>query len=52
MSVEEAVATAKHIRARRSFITHTTFQVDYDTWTPLLAKDGVEIAYDGLRLQL
>ena len=52
MCVDEAVAVAKKLRAKRSFITHTTCQIDYDTWTPILAQDGVEIAYDGLRLSL
>jgi phosphoribosyl 1,2-cyclic phosphate phosphodiesterase len=52
MSVEDAVAAAKIIRAQRTFITHTTYQIDYDTWTPRLAEDGVEIAFDGLRLVL
>jgi phosphoribosyl 1,2-cyclic phosphate phosphodiesterase len=52
MSVEDAVAVSKRIGARRTFITHTTYQLDYATWAPVLAKDGVEMAYDGLRLSL
>jgi len=52
MCIADAVAAAREIGARRTFITHTTYQVDYDTWAPRLAADGVEIAYDGLRIQL
>jgi phosphoribosyl 1,2-cyclic phosphate phosphodiesterase len=52
MSVEEAVAAAGRLGAVRTFITHTTYEIDYATWTPRLAADSVEIAYDGLRLQL
>jgi phosphoribosyl 1,2-cyclic phosphate phosphodiesterase len=51
-SIEEAVVAAKKIGAKRSFITHTTNQVDYDTWAPRLAADGVEIACDGTRFLL
>ncbi|MDR1498623.1 MAG: MBL fold metallo-hydrolase [Puniceicoccales bacterium] len=52
MSIKDAVEVAKRIGANRSFITHMTFQVDHDTWTPILAQDNVELAFDGLRLQL
>ncbi|MDR1818330.1 MAG: MBL fold metallo-hydrolase [Puniceicoccales bacterium] len=52
MCIADAVAAARQINARRTFITHTTYQVDYATWTPRLAPDHVEIAYDGLRLNL
>ncbi|MDR2512589.1 MAG: MBL fold metallo-hydrolase [Puniceicoccales bacterium] len=52
MTVGEAVLAAERIQGRRTFITHTTYQLDYGTWAPVLAADNVEIAYDGLRLQL
>ncbi|MDR2982320.1 MAG: MBL fold metallo-hydrolase [Puniceicoccales bacterium] len=52
MSVEKAIEISRQMRARETFITHTTWQLDYDTWTPILAKDNVKMAYDGLRLVL
>jgi phosphoribosyl 1,2-cyclic phosphate phosphodiesterase len=52
MSVGEAVEAAKKIGAKQTFITHTTHEVDYETHTPQLAKDGMQIAWDGLRLTL
>ena len=51
MSVGEAVQAAKRIQGGCTFITHTTYQIDYDTWAPVLAQDKVGIAYDGLRLR-
>jgi phosphoribosyl 1,2-cyclic phosphate phosphodiesterase len=52
MNVAEAVAAAKRIRAKRSLLTHMTYEVDHDTQSALLAPQGVELAYDGLRLAL
>ncbi|MDR0536324.1 MAG: MBL fold metallo-hydrolase [Puniceicoccales bacterium] len=52
MSIHEAADAAKAIGAARSFITHTTWQIDYATWAPRLAAMGLEIACDRLRLAL
>jgi phosphoribosyl 1,2-cyclic phosphate phosphodiesterase len=50
MSVRDAVAVARRVGARRTFITHMTYQVDHERWAPQLAAEGVELAYDGLRV--
>jgi len=49
MSIPEAVETAQAIGAPRTFLTHMTFQVDYDATQASLPR-GIELAYDGLRL--
>jgi phosphoribosyl 1,2-cyclic phosphate phosphodiesterase len=49
MSIPDAVAVAQAIGAPRSFLTHMTFQVDYDATSAALPQ-GVQLAYDGLRL--
>ncbi len=54
MSFSEACAAAETLGAKRTFITHMTYQIDYDTYTQKLAKTHptVGLCYDGLRLQL
>lgn len=51
MSVGEACEVARAMRARRAFLTHMTYEVDYATWAAKL-PEPVLPAYDGLRLTL
>ncbi|MEM9227001.1 MAG: MBL fold metallo-hydrolase [Verrucomicrobiota bacterium] len=51
MTIEQAIAAAQKIGAPQSYLTHMTFQIDHDTWSAKL-PEGVELAYDGLTLQL
>ena len=51
MNIEEACAAAKEIGAPVNYLTHLTHAIDYETWSPKLPA-GVQLAYDGLRLQL
>lgn len=46
-SIAEAVAVARRIGARRTYLTHLNHDVDYRTPAEPL-PDGVELAYDGL----
>ncbi len=54
MTVEDACQASKAIGAKRSFLTHMTYQIDYDTWTQKLAETypNVGLCYDGMRLKL
>jgi phosphoribosyl 1,2-cyclic phosphate phosphodiesterase len=52
MCVAEAVDTAKKIGGKKTFLTHTTCEIDYRRDSPELVKQGVALAYDGLRLQI
>ncbi len=51
MSVDEAIAAAKELRAARTFFTHMTFMIDH-------ARDGARLppgmafAHDGLRVEV
>ena len=51
MTVEEAVATAQKVGARRTLFTHMTFMVDHERSSRDL-PDGMAFAYDGLRVRL
>jgi phosphoribosyl 1,2-cyclic phosphate phosphodiesterase len=46
-NVEEAVAAAREVGARRTFLTHLTHRVLHDELAASLPS-GVEPAYDGL----
>lgn len=50
MTIDEAVATAQAIGAPKNYLTHMTFQVDYDD-TEAKLPPNVRLAYDGLRLK-
>jgi phosphoribosyl 1,2-cyclic phosphate phosphodiesterase len=52
MSVAEAAEVAKKIGGRQTFLTHTTCEIDYRRDSPELAKLGLALAYDGLRLKI
>lgn len=51
MSVDEALAVAADLNAEQTWLTHLTFLLDHDTWTPRLPK-GVGLAWDGQRIRL
>lgn len=56
MSVDEACRAAIELRARRSLITHMTYQVDYATYTEKLRQEypghDIGLCHDGLRIRL
>ncbi|MGE9289498.1 MAG: MBL fold metallo-hydrolase [Puniceicoccales bacterium] len=49
MTVDQAVEVAQRIGGKRSFLTHMTCTVDYEQVGGDL-PEGIELAYDGLRL--
>tara|TARA_R100000027_G_scaffold61057_1_gene52169 strand:- start:4070 stop:4843 length:774 start_codon:yes stop_codon:yes gene_type:complete len=51
MTIDQAVDFAGKIGGTRSFLTHMTCTVDYETVGAQL-PEGVELAYDGLRLEV
>lgn len=52
MNIEEACAAAAEIRGKATWLTHLTHGIDHATWNEKLAAQGVQLAYDGLRLKL
>ena len=46
-TIDEAVATAKELSAKQTYLVHMTHSVDYDEVSKALPP-GVELAYDGL----
>jgi phosphoribosyl 1,2-cyclic phosphate phosphodiesterase len=48
-SLDEAVAAAREVGARRTLFTHFSHDVDHDTWARTLPP-GLSPAYDGLTL--
>jgi len=49
--LDEAVEVAQQIGARRTYLTHLSHELDYERTNEYL-PDGIELAYDGLRLDL
>jgi phosphoribosyl 1,2-cyclic phosphate phosphodiesterase len=52
MNIEEACAAAKEVGGKATYLTHLTHGIDYATWTRQLGIQGVQLAYDGLRLTI
>jgi phosphoribosyl 1,2-cyclic phosphate phosphodiesterase len=50
-SVQQAIEVAQTIGAKRTLFTHMGHELDHDTTNALLPS-GMELAYDGLRVQL
>jgi phosphoribosyl 1,2-cyclic phosphate phosphodiesterase len=50
-SVQEAIDVAQSLGARRTLLTHVSHELDYDQTSSLLPQ-GIELAYDGLRIPL
>jgi phosphoribosyl 1,2-cyclic phosphate phosphodiesterase len=49
MNITEACAAAAAIGSKRNYLTHLTHAIEHETWSAKL-PDGVQLAYDGLRL--
>ncbi len=54
MTIGKACEMAVKMEAKQAYITHMTYQIDYDTYTKSLAAEfpTVGLCYDGLRIQL
>jgi phosphoribosyl 1,2-cyclic phosphate phosphodiesterase len=54
MNIAEACAAAAQIGAPATYLTHLTHRIGHEEWNRKLAAEhpGVQLAYDGLRLQL
>lgn len=52
MSIEEACAAAAEIQGRTTYLTHLTHRLEHEALSQQLNPRGVQLAYDGLRLQL
>jgi phosphoribosyl 1,2-cyclic phosphate phosphodiesterase len=50
-SLDEAVAMARQVAAKRTFFTHMSHDLEHDTVNAALPP-GMELAYDGLRVPL
>ena len=51
MSLDEAIATAEKLEAKRTIFTHISHEMDHETINKQLPR-GMELGYDGLRIQL
>lgn len=49
--LDEAIQVAQRIGARRTYFTHMSHELDYHPTNAML-PDGMELAYDGLRIPL
>jgi len=52
MNIEEACAAAAEIGGKATYLTHLTHRIEHLEWNAKLASEGVQLAHDGLRLQL
>jgi phosphoribosyl 1,2-cyclic phosphate phosphodiesterase len=51
MNVAEALETIEKVRPRRAYFTHVSHRLEYEATNARL-PDGVELSYDGLRIEL
>ena len=52
MNIDEACAAAGEIAGKATYLTHLTHRIEHVEWNGKLAAQGVQLAYDGLRLTL
>jgi len=52
MNIDEACAAAAEIQGNATYLTHLTHRIEHGEWNAKLAAQGVQLAYDGLRLTL
>lgn len=52
MSLDEALACVKRIAPRRAYLTHLSHQMGLHAEASELLPQGVEIAYDGLKIEI
>lgn len=50
-SLDEAVEVAQRVKARRTYLTHLSHDLEYEATNAILPA-GIELAYDGLRVGL
>jgi phosphoribosyl 1,2-cyclic phosphate phosphodiesterase len=50
-SIDEAVAVAQRLAPRQTYLTHMSHNLEHDATNRAL-PDGIELAYDGLRVPL
>ena len=50
-TIDEAIAAAREIGARETWLIHLTHEIDHEPFDATL-PEGVRLAYDGLRLEL
>jgi phosphoribosyl 1,2-cyclic phosphate phosphodiesterase len=50
-SLEEAIGVAEKLKPRRTYLTHTSHELDYEATNARLPS-GIELAYDGLKIRL
>lgn len=51
LSLEEAIATAEKLQAKQTYFTHMCHELEHEATNARL-PDGMELAYDGLRIPL
>jgi len=51
MTIFEAIDAAKELGAKRTFLTHTTWHIDYGEWEKKL-PENIHVAYDNLRVEV
>ena len=51
LSIDQAVALSKKLRAKRTYFTHCACKIDYAATNEKL-PEGIEVGYDGLRFAL
>jgi phosphoribosyl 1,2-cyclic phosphate phosphodiesterase len=51
LTVKEAAEVAIELNAKRTYLTHMSHDLDYDETNSLL-PEGIELAYDGLKIEI
>lgn len=51
-NTEEAIALIKKVRPRRAYLTHMSHRIGLYAKTNTLLPEGVELAYDGLKIEI